>query len=253
MFVSNPFALLAPHIAPIIMQAYVVLMVVAVLLGTIADLHHKRSAVFFSLRRHEAKEAAKRRLGSGEVARLALATLGTDVAASGLFCKRERRISHLLMAWGFVAYIVTTAVMVFVYPTAADTPTVVTALWDGGALMVLVGGAWFFFRLRVDVAHEGHPPWHLSQADLFVGSLLASVACGLLWHAAELAAGAAALGTWVLFGLYLLFSTLLFGSVPWSKFAHMFYKPVAAFQNRVEEASGASDLPRPAAPDPARR
>jgi hypothetical protein len=157
------------------------------------------------------------------------------------------------MSYGFVAYVVASLAMVFVYPTAADTPVVLTALWDGGALMVLVGGSWFFFILRVDVAHEGHSPWRLSQADLFVGSLLASVACALMWHAAQLSAGSAAIGTWVLFGLYVLFTTLLFGSVPWSKFAHMFYKPAAAFQSRVEEASGASDLPRPAGPGPVER
>jgi hypothetical protein len=50
----------------------------------------------------------------------------------------------------------------------------------------------------------------------------------------------------VFFALYLFFTTLLFVSVPWSKFAHMFYKPAAAFQKRVEEAAGSSDLPAPA-------
>ena len=39
-----------------------------------------------------------------------------------------------------------------------------------------------------------------------------------------------------LLGLYLIATTVLFGSVPWSKFSHMFYKPAAAFQKRVAEA-----------------
>ena len=30
--------------------------------------------------------------------------------------------------------------------------------------------------------------------------------------------------------LYLIATTVLFGSVPWSKFAHMFFKPAAAFR-----------------------
>jgi hypothetical protein len=47
----------------------------------------------------------------------------------------------------------------------------------------------------------------------------------------------------ILFGVYIFFTTLLFGSVFWSKFAHMLYKPVVAFQRRVEEANGSSDLP----------
>jgi hypothetical protein len=242
MFVSNPFSLLSQTLPPVVMQAYVFLMVIAVLVGTLIDLYHKRSAEFFDLRRRKADAAAKRRLGGGERMALALRTLGV-VATSGEFCKWRRRVSHLLMMYGFIAYLICTVAMVFGYPTAARTPLVLTALWDAGALMVLAGGLWFFFRLRVDVAHDGRSPFHLVQADLFVGSLLASVLFGLIWQIAQLAAGGA-VGTWVVFCLYVFFSTLLFVTVPWSKFAHMFYKPAAAFQNRVEEASGASDLPR---------
>ena len=51
--------------------------------------------------------------------------------------------------------------------------------------------------------------------------------------------------TWILFGLYVFFTTVLFVTVPWSKFAHMFFKPTVAYQRRVEEANGSSDLPRP--------
>ena len=40
---------------------------------------------------------------------------------------------------------------------------------------------------------------------------------------------------------------MLFASVPWSKFSHMFFKPAAAFQKRVEEAGGSrANLPAPA-------
>jgi hypothetical protein len=39
---------------------------------------------------------------------------------------------------------------------------------------------------------------------------------------------------------------VLFASVPWSKFSHMFYKPAAAFQRRLEEARGSRmNLPLP--------
>ena len=42
-------------------------------------------------------------------------------------------------------------------------------------------------------------------------------------------------------------TTVLFGSIPWSKFSHMFFKPAAAFQKRVEQANGSrSNLPAPA-------
>ena len=49
------------------------------------------------------------------------------------------------------------------------------------------------------------------------------------------------------FALYVIATTVLFGSVPWSKFAHMFFKPAAAFEKRVAEANGSrSNLPPPA-------
>ena len=50
------------------------------------------------------------------------------------------------------------------------------------------------------------------------------------------------------FVLYLIATTLLFGSVPWSKFAHMFFKPVTALQRRIMEAEG-SRVGLPAASD----
>ena len=51
----------------------------------------------------------------------------------------------------------------------------------------------------------------------------------------------------VFLALYLLATTVLFGSIPWSKFSHMFFKPAAAFQKRVEQANGSrSNLPAPA-------
>ena len=49
------------------------------------------------------------------------------------------------------------------------------------------------------------------------------------------------------FVLFVLSSTVLFGGVLWSKFAHMFFKPAAAFQKRVTEADGSREnLPAPA-------
>jgi hypothetical protein len=55
----------------------------------------------------------------------------------------------------------------------------------------------------------------------------------------------------VFFGLYVLATTFLFGSVPWSKFAHMFFKPAAAFEKRVAEANGAAEnLPTQTRDDP---
>jgi hypothetical protein len=58
-------------------------------------------------------------------------------------------------------------------------------------------------------------------------------------------------GALVLFALYIIATTVLFGSVPWSKFAHMFFKPAAAFEKRISKANGtAENLPTLTRDDP---
>lgn len=243
MFTSNPFIPLTDFLPTLAMQAYIILMLVAVVTGVLFDTYHKGSATFFSRRREEAKAAAQRQLSGMETASLAARTIA-EAAVSGEFCKWKRRTSHLLMMYGFLLYVMTTIVMVFAYPAAAHTPIILPLLWDISALMILVGALWFFFFLRVNVVYDGDSPFHVGRADLFVGSLIGSAAFALLWHFVQTAGNPTA--TLLFFGLYLFFTTLLFVSVFWSKFAHMFYKPVVAFQRRVEEADGSSDLPSPA-------
>jgi hypothetical protein len=242
MFTSNPFAELTIFLPPLAMQVYVVVMIGAVVVGTLIDMLHKSSARFFLRQWKKSRAAATRQLGGAETASLALRTLLKEVATSGEFWNLRRRVSHLLMFYGFLTYLLTTVVLVFCYPTPAPpAPVIWPLLWNIGALMVLVGGYWFFFFIRVDVAKEGHSPFRLVRADLFIVSLLASVTFALIWEIVQMADNLAA--TRIVFGLYIVFTTLLFAGVPWSKFAHMFYKPAAAFQRRVEEANGSSDLP----------
>jgi hypothetical protein len=244
MFTSNPFAELAVFLQPLVMQVYIVLMIAAVAIGTLFDMLHKRSARFFMQQRKKSQAAATKRLGGMDNVSLAMRTFLKEVATSGEFCNPWRRISHLLMFYGFLTYLVTTVVMIFGYPTPdTPAPAVWPTLWNIGALMVLVGGYWFFFFIRVDVAKEGHSPFRLVRADLFIVSLLASVTFALLWEVVQTAGNLRA--TQITFGAYIFFTTVLFVGVPWSKFAHMFYKPAAAFQKRVEEANGSSNLPQP--------
>ncbi len=245
MFSNNPFAAVTDSLSPSFMKVYIVLMILAVVIGTLFDVSHKGSAKFFARRREKSNAAAQRRLSGGDTFSLAIATIA-EAAVSGEFCKWPRRISHLLMMYGFLLYLITTIVMVFAYPGAARIPEILPALWTIGALMILVGGLWFFFFLRVNVAYDGASPFHLGRADLFIGFLLASVAFALVWDYVQ-TTYANPTATWILFGLYIFFTTLLFVTVAWSKFAHMFFKPAVAFQRRVEEANGSSDLPSPSA------
>ena len=244
MFANNPFAALTDFLPPLVMQAYIVLMIAAVAVGTLVDMLHKSSAKFFVQQWKKSNAAATRRVSGAETASLAVRTVLKEVITSGEFCNPMRRISHLLMFYGFLTYLIATVVMIFGYPTpATPAPTVWPVLWNIGALMVLVGGYWFFFRLRVNVAKEGDSPFRLMRADLFIVSLLASVTFALVWEIVQTAGNLRA--TQISFGLYIFFTTVLFVGVPWSKFAHMFYKPAAAFQKRFEEANGSSNLPRP--------
>ena len=248
MFSSNAFAAVSGSLPAGFMQWYVGLMIVAVIVGTVADMIHKGSAKYFFANARKTRAQGK----PVNKASIAVKTLAVDVLASGEFCNPRRRVAHLLTMYGFILYVVTTAVMVFVYPTAATpTPALVPQLWWLGGLMVMVGGYWFWFFIRVDVAAEGSSPLRLMRADLFILSLLASVTAGLLW--AWLQASGSAV-SWLFFGLYLLATTVLFGGVYWSKFAHMFFKPAAAFDKRLAEADGTNmNLPLLSRDDPAQR
>lgn len=243
---SNPFAALSASVPPAIMQAYVVVMALFVVAGTLFDIIHKQSATYFFNNWRDFTNKAKRQVGSVRMAVLAVQTAVVDVMASGEFCNMRRRIAHLLTMYGFVIYIVTTIMMVFAYPTpAAPTPGSVTALWYIGILMVCAGGYWFWLFIRVDVTAEGNPPLRFVRADLFIVALVLSVTFALLWAAIQ-ATGSTVLST-IFLGLYLLATTVLFGSIPWSKFSHMFFKPAAALEKRVADANGTmSNLPPPA-------
>jgi hypothetical protein len=213
MISSNPFAELAAFIPPAAMQTYVVLMVVLVVAGTILDMLHKKSAQYFFENARKARKNATRTLSSGEKGALALKTVAKEV--------------------------LTTAILIFAYPTPEyPAPTVVPLLWHLGAAMLCVGGYWFWFSIRVDVASEGVKWYQLNgRGDLFIVGLLGMASFALLW---SFSMGAGALNR-LFFVLFVAFTTLLFGSVYWSKFAHMFFKPAAAFQKRVIKADGSRE------------
>jgi hypothetical protein len=241
MFTSNPFAALAASISPAVMQWYIVLMIVLVVAGTLFEVVHKGSARYFfeNWRQSKGKKGA-RPVGGGELVSIAVQTAVVDVLTSGEFCNPRRRIAHVLGMYGFVLYCLATAVMVF----DAQAGAIWTKLWWLGGLMVCVGGYWFWFFIRVDVAAEGNSPFRVVKADLFILSMLASATLGLIWAAAGGGVG-------ILFGLYIFATTVLFAGVPWSKFAHMFFKPAAAFEKRVTHASGnAENLPTQTRDDP---
>ena len=111
------------------------------------------------------------------------------------------------------------------------------ALWHIGALMVCVGGYWFWFFIRCDVNSEGKPWYRLVRADMFILSLLMTTTFALIW---SITRGAGALNIFF-FLIFISASTFLFTTVLWSKFAHMFFKPAAAYQKKITKADGSQE------------
>ena len=89
-----------------------------------------------------------------------------------------------------------------------------------------------------NVSAEGLSWYRFERADLFIVSLLTTATFGLLWSYTQSQGFA---WTPLFFVLFIISSTALFGSVFWSKFAHMFFKPAAAFQKRVTRADGSRE------------
>lgn len=239
MITTNPFAQLnaqSPDIfTPGVMQTYIVLMILFVIAGTLFDVWHKKSAKYFAINTEKGKKNAKREVNSAERTGMLVKTVTSEVLTSSEFSNPKRRLSHLLTMYGFIIFVATTAIMIFAYPTVADgTPVILPLLWHLGALMLCVGGYWFWFVIRVDVAAEGKPWYKLSpRADMFILSLLATCTFALLWSFTS--------GAGIFLVLFVASATFLFSTVIWSKFAHMFFKPAAAFEKRVIQADGSNE------------
>lgn len=230
MLTTNPFAELAATLPSGLIQWFLVIMILAVIGGTLFDVIHKQSARYFAeLLRRSSEEGAKKLDGSEKTA-IAIQTAIVDVATSAEFCNKDRRIAHLLGMYGFILFVLATTILVF-----SDTGGFWAFMWWIGALMVCGGVGWFWFFIRVDVSAEG-APWHkVMRADLFVLSLLGMAVFGILWAMMQYAGGWL---QWPFLLLFLMSTVALFCGVPWSKFAHMFFKPAAAYQKRVANATG---------------
>jgi hypothetical protein len=113
MLASNPFAQLSDVFSPLVMQAYIVVMLGLVVAGTLFDIIHKRSARYFFDNWRASRSKAREQVGGGAMIAIAMETALYDVLASGEFCNARRRVAHLLGMYGFVIYVATTAIMVF--------------------------------------------------------------------------------------------------------------------------------------------
>ena len=241
----NPFSILSNSIPIQAMQGFVLLMILLVAGGTIYDMIEKQNATYFFRNWKKAKLSKTRDISFNQILVIIFKTITVDVFSAAEFCSFNRRLAHLLTFYGFIGYVISTIVMVFVYlPEQTITPVIWPLIWYLSALLICIGCYWFWFFIRVDVAAEGDSRFRLVQADIFVLSLAISSTFAILWAYFQ-TSNPILSNVFLMF--YLLSNLILFGSIPWSKFAHMFYKPGAALQKRVADADGSRrNLPEPA-------
>ena len=245
MFSLNPFVELSNFIPVLAMQSFVILMFVLVLGGTVYDMIEKQNATYFFRNWKKSKLGKVKEITFNQMMLIIFKTITVDVFSAAEFCSFKRRLAHLLTFYGFIGYVITTVIMVFWYlPETSKTPEIIPIIWYLSALLISVGCYWFWFFIRVDVAAEGNTRFRLIQADIFVLSLAISSTLAIFWGATQISSP---FYSNILLVLYLVANLILFGSIPWSKFAHMFYKPGASLQKRVAQADGSNrNLPDPA-------
>ena len=246
--IYNPFSVLAETVPAIILQAFVLVMIGMVIIGTLVDIIHKKNVKYFFENAKKAKKSATRELGSGERLSVVAKTIVYDIGTTSELGAGKRRAAHLLGMYGTILFWIGSVVMIFCYSsTNSSTPNIWPIIWHVGASMTVVGGAWFWFFLRVDVYSEAQPWYRIIQADLFVLALIATSLFGLIWSYLQFLNLGNRWDDKVFLVLYIVSNLILFGGVYWSKFAHMFYKPGAAIQKNLAEADGSRDnLPPPA-------
>ena len=251
MFTINPFAVLSETIPSIFLQSFVIVMIGLIVVGTVMDMIHKKNVKYFFNNAKKAKKSATRELGTGERVSVIAKTVVYDIGTTSELGAGKRRVAHLLGMYGTVLFWVASVVMIFFYAsTSLTTPSLWPILWHVGAIMTVLGGAWFWFFLRVDVYSEAQPWYRIIKADLFVLALVASSLTGLIWSYLQFLNLNDRWDDKVFLVLFIVSNLVLFGGVYWSKFAHMFYKPGAAIQKNLAEADGSRDNLPPEADAP---
>ena len=251
MFTINPFAVLSETIPSIFLQSFVVVMIGLIILGTVMDIIHKKNVKYFFNNAKKAKKSATRELGTGERVSIIAKTVVYDIGTTSELGAGKRRVAHLLGMYGTILFWVASVIMIFFYASSSSTtPSLWPILWHAGAIMTVLGGAWFWFFLRVDVYSEAQPWYRIIQADLFVLALIATSLFGLIWSYLQSLNLDRRWDDKVFLVFYIVSNLVLFGGVYWSKFAHMFYKPGAAIQKNLAEADGSRDNLPPEADAP---
>ena len=115
MFLTNPFLLLSETVPAILMQAFVILMALLVIIGTLLDIIHKKNVKYFFENAKKAKLSAKKTLSSSERISVISKTIVSDIATTSELGAGKRRAAHLLGMYGTILFWVGYVIMIFCY------------------------------------------------------------------------------------------------------------------------------------------
>ena len=145
MFYNNPFTWLTDLVSPLAIQGFTILMIGLVALGTVMDIIHKKNVKYFFNNAKKAKKNAKVELTNGQRTSVILKTVAHDIATTAELGRGKRRVAHVLGMYGTIVFWITSALLIFSFPTAgSSTPSSLTILWHVGAIVTCIGGYWFW-------------------------------------------------------------------------------------------------------------
>ena len=113
MITTNPFSMLSNDIPAIAMQAFVIVMGLLVVLGTLVDIIHKKNVKYFFENAKKAKKSANKVLTTGEKTAVVFKTIASDIATTSELGAGKRRVAHLLGMYGTILFWLGSVVMDF--------------------------------------------------------------------------------------------------------------------------------------------
>lgn len=229
------------------LQAYTLVIFLVLLLGMVYDFIIKKKLAFTREERQ-----AKSQLYSGKTptgpsrssANVVASAIIVDVLSSRILgkCSLARRLSHILMLWGFVISALGLLFTDFFSGGTVFLNATNPMIYLGipGNLMLLLGSLWYLPQ-RVNVSHEGDSSLRVVPADAFIFNLLIASILGIAYSTLSIY-GYATASEATLVGYFVAISVLIvFG--PWTKFPHMFYKGGVIILDKVDESKGITALP----------
>ena len=218
-----------------------VAMAIMVIGGTAIDTIHKKSAQWFFENDKKGKANAKKTLTSSDMRSIALKTATSEILTSSEFANPQRRTSHLFTMLRVLS------------SSSSPQPQWCSSIQhlppllpqSGLCFGILVPCLW----LLVDIGsgssfgstflQKENPGTSLNGPICSSSPFSPWQTFGLIWS--FLQSNNVAGWETLFLALFIGASTVLFSTVLWSKFAHMFFKPAAAFQKRVTKADGSRE------------